>query len=411
MPKILVGSERGIVPSNTPSSIVARVQIIPSENGKQVIRRNTEHFILLDNSGSMLGSKLDQAKDALIKYCKSINQQDKITIATFSDQVNVIFKNLPVSEMPVEKLIKNVTVEGGTSMYAALSLMYNMIESLKRDIPKSAGSESYKLILLTDGVPTDGSDNEFIQISRKFSMLGVPMYILGIGEDYNEDLLLHMYQANEIGFFKHITNSDDITNTFSDLSKEIILYPSRELNIKITPGTKIIKVYKYEPQILELGPRKISENTYVIPLGNIGTDKQTILIKMEIPQRPTGEYREGLFSIELDTSLTAPLIIKRSEDLDAIKQSLDSDIKAQFTEADINIHALRAMDKTNVNSEKEKEIFTKRLEEIQKDNIMTQKLGTKVQELVETQKIMNGTKKVSEEELKERKSGLTKKRD
>ncbi|MGC8619096.1 MAG: hypothetical protein ACP5LA_01090 [Thermoplasmata archaeon] len=87
MPGLMVGLGRGVVSSNTLFAIVTKVQIIPPESGQQSAQKGSKHFILLDNMVSMFGNKLEQAEEAIIKYCKSINSQDKMTVAAFSGQV------------------------------------------------------------------------------------------------------------------------------------------------------------------------------------------------------------------------------------------------------------------------------------------------------------------------------------
>ncbi|MEM3488373.1 MAG: VWA domain-containing protein [Candidatus Micrarchaeaceae archaeon] len=405
MGKVVIGSDRGTVPPNTPVEVVARIHIVPVDSSEQEMQRvpkGSRSIILLDNSGSMEGDKLDQAKAAAVQYYKSLRQGDTITIASFSDTVKFLLKDEKPFQGSIESVIRNIVSEGGTNMYSALMQVYDKFSHTAVD---SLRPESFKLVLLTDGFPTDGSDPEFVEIASKFQKLGIPMYIIGIGTDYNEDLLLKMYHANEIGSLKFLSDIAGLTTLFDNISKQVILYPSRVLKIKLTPGSKLNKVYKYEPQILELDPTRAGDNLYTVPLGNVGVEDQKIFAKIEIPARPVGEFREGIFTIDFREPTSGSLIVKRSDDLNSVKQSINDEIKAEFAETELKIEGLKGL-------QGESNSYTKKIQAVLKNPDLTKKLGEeKIKEFVETQKIIEGTKKVTNEEMKMRKDDFTRKRD
>jgi len=411
MSDIRVDKEREYIPSNSQMGLKVRVQIIPEGlEGSKFITHSSNTIILLDNSGSMFGSKLEDAKNAVLEYIKSLNPNDFISLYTFSDVTERIIDNANISDNIENFKIKilGISAEGGTNMWSALNETLKLVrinEGRVRD-------KSVKILLVTDGIPTDGDDQSFIKISAEFGKLGIPLYLIGIGSDYNEDLLLRMYRANEIGFFRHVDENSSLQNLFDEISKEKILYPSRNLIIKLTTGTSVKKIYKLEPQILELRPEKSDDHTLIVPLGNIGTEKQKVLMLIELPSRPSGEYREGLFSIELDKLITKPFTVIRTEDLDKIKNSKNEIISAEYIEAETNILSQVALDKNDQKSSQEATIaLTKRLETIKKNPSMSKILGEdKIRDIEETQKIIQGTIKVSPEDLKKKKEGFTRRR-
>jgi len=408
---IQVDKESEYIPSNSKKELIVRVQIIPGGlEGSKSITHSTSTIILLDNSGSMEGNKLEDAKNAVLEYIKSLNPNDFISLYTFSDVTEKVIENADLSDNIENFKTKILGIRSGniTNMWSAL----NMTLELVRINEGRAKDKSVKILLVTDGFPTDGDDLSFIKISAEFGKLGIPLYLIGIGSAYNEDLLLRMYRANEIGFFRHVDENSSLQNLFGEISKERILYPSRNLIIKLTPGTSVKKIYKLEPQILELKPEKRDDHTLMVPLGNIGTEKQKVLMLIEMPPKPSGEYREGLFSIELDQLITKPLMVTRIEDLDKIKNSMDEVISAEYMEAETNILAQVALDKNDQKSSQEATIeLRKKLETIRNNSPISKILGEdKVRNIEEAQKIIQGTIKVSPEDLKKIKEGLTRRR-
>jgi uncharacterized protein with von Willebrand factor type A (vWA) domain len=411
MGRILVDSDRSALPSSTPAMLIARIQIISqdSEDGSLAMApANADSLILLDNSGSMSGEKLEEAKEAALEFLKQLRPGDRLSIVTFSDTVRVRFQKVSKYEKEIEQAIKEINSEGGTNMYSALSESLKALEALGID---SNIQYSRQLLLLTDGQSTDGSEKEFIEIALQFQKKGIPIYFLGIGFDYNEDLLLKMYHANEIGFFKHINNASEISSLFNNISKQTVLYPSRNLQVKLAPGTNLVKIYKLEPQITPLTFERNDNNEYLVPIGNVGKEKQKILAKIELPERnatETKEFREAIFSVDMGVKVSTPLLIKRTNDLNVIKGSRNDAVRLEFDEAETSFLATIAMNKNDKESAKAIETIKRTIETIKSNPSMTEKFGKdKIKKLEGALDISTGTVKVSSKELKEEKDSFT----
>jgi len=410
MTDIKIDKDKEYIPSNSRVGLKVRVQIMPEElEESKSITHSSSTIILLDNSGSMDGYKLEDAKNAVMEYIRYLNPNDFISLYTFSNVTERVIENANLSNNIENIKIKilGIIADGETNMWSALKEIFKLVkfnEGKVRD-------KSVRILLVTDGFPTDGDEQSFTKISTDFLKLGIPLYLIGIGSEYNEDLLLKMYRANEIGFFRHVGKNSSLQNLFAEISKEKILYPSRNLIIKLTPGTTVKKIYKLEPQIVELNPEKSDDHTLIVPLGNIGS-KIKILMSIELPSRPSGEYREGLFSIELDKLITKPLTVTRTEDLDKIKSSKDEIISAEYMEAETSTLSQVALDKSDQESSQKATVeLRKRLETIKNNPSMSKILGEdKIREIEEAQKIIQGTIKVSPDDLKKKKEGFTRKR-
>ncbi|MEM3574099.1 MAG: hypothetical protein QXJ62_07750, partial [Nitrososphaeria archaeon] len=99
------------------------------------------------------------------------------------------------------------------------------------------------------------------------------------------------------------------------------------------------------------------------------------------------------------------LIVKRSDDLNSVKQSINKEVQAEFTETELKIEGVKGL-QNKPNS------YTRKIQEIMKDSDLIKTLGEeKMKEFVETQKIIEGTKKVTNEEMKTRKDSFTRKKE
>lgn len=139
--------------------------------------------LVIDRSTSMQGTRLDQVKAAARLVIQQLNQDDIISIITFSDRAEVLS---PAGHLHNRNLLSRrldeMRASGGTEIYqglkAGLHEMSNV--TLERYINK--------LVLLTDG-HTYGDEEECIQLASEAAGRGIVLSALGIGADWNDHFL------------------------------------------------------------------------------------------------------------------------------------------------------------------------------------------------------------------------------
>ena len=137
--------------------------------------------IIIDNSASMsvVGadgmSNLDFAKESAIACLDALTDRDYIGIVTLSDLNNATLDLIPVTNRnKIISAIEQIKVGGGgTTFYNAFGIAGKMLSTL-------AGVEKKHIILVTDGVPTDGNDEYKYQVEEN-ARNGITMSIVGIG--------------------------------------------------------------------------------------------------------------------------------------------------------------------------------------------------------------------------------------
>ena len=146
---------------------------------------------VLDVSGSMYGTKLDQAKDAL-KYVldelADSSTEDRFNIVAFSDYISVFSESGLVDASSVnldaaEDFIDDLEAIGGTDINGSL------LEAL--DDLSSGGVASQIVVFLTDGEPTVGEvDTGVIAENVEAGNLAdARVFVFGVGDDVNTHLL------------------------------------------------------------------------------------------------------------------------------------------------------------------------------------------------------------------------------
>ena len=148
---------------------------------------------VLDKSGSMSGSKIEQAKQALEFVLENLNQGDRFALVTFSDSAEGLQPELtPVSTESIDNALQRVRgleASGGTNIDEALKVGFSLLDQAGR--PKF-------LVFLTDGEATVGEMDPLTIIgrARDANVETARLFTFGVGYDVNTLLLDRLAQEN-----------------------------------------------------------------------------------------------------------------------------------------------------------------------------------------------------------------------
>src|SRR5260370_3736152 len=158
------------------------VEARPTEKMAQ-LRMPLNFALVLDHSGSMKGAKLRSVKEAVKMVIGRVEPTDYVSVVIFDDRSQVIIPSMPANDKPgMKAAIDQIRDAGGTTM--SLGIIQGLNELRRWNIPNAIN----RMILLTDGV-TYGDSDRCRQLARDASAAGISIYPLGIGADWDEDLL------------------------------------------------------------------------------------------------------------------------------------------------------------------------------------------------------------------------------
>jgi Ca-activated chloride channel homolog len=168
-------------------TIRAPKQVPPEEAAPAGKKRSPLTFTaVLDNSGSMQGIKINQAKDAVRQAIRILHAEDVFSLVTFANEVACPFEPAKVSDKTaadVENSLKKINASGQTALCGGLELGLEKAGKNKQD--------TTLVLLLSDGQANQGeTDLEKIgQRALKAREQGMVVSTLGVGMDYNEALM------------------------------------------------------------------------------------------------------------------------------------------------------------------------------------------------------------------------------
>ena len=188
---------------------------------------------VFDNSGSMSGAKIDQARGALKQCLSYMNPGDRFGILAFSDGVNPYRAELlDVTSNNVrsaQAFVDTIAPAGGTNVLAALVHAIGMAKSSNR--PKV-------IVFLTDGHPTSGETriDRILGEVRRANAGAARIFVFGVGDGVNRSFLERLGRYNR-GFGQFIREGESINRRVSAFYSRISKPVLTDLTIDFSPVT------------------------------------------------------------------------------------------------------------------------------------------------------------------------------
>jgi Ca-activated chloride channel homolog len=278
---------------DAPQVAYLRFEIVPSQAVAQVRMPINVSFVL-DHSGSMKGEKIDRVRRATGRAFDLLDGQDIASVVIFDHRTEVLLPAAPVANRrEAQQKISQIRDAGGTKIAPA-------IEKALREIDKGGPTAIRRLVLLTDGQTEN--EKECLLQADEASKRGVPITALGVGKDWNEDLLIEMANRSG-GTADYIDQPDKIVDYFQNTVQraQATAVHNATLTLRLVQGIAPRAVWQVFPLISNLGYRPASDRDVVVPLGELESGAgRSLLIELLVDPRPAGQYRIGLAEISYD---------------------------------------------------------------------------------------------------------------
>jgi Ca-activated chloride channel family protein len=362
----------------------------PTEMMAQV-RMPLNFALVLDHSGSMKGAKLKNVKEAVKMVIDRLEPTDYVSVVIFDDTSQVIIPSMPSNDKPgMKDAIDQIRDAGGTTM--SLGMIQGLNELRRWNIPHAIN----RMILLTDGV-TYGDSERCRQLARDAAAAGIAIYPLGIGADWDEDLLDNIGQLSGGMPAEFIRDPADALSIFQQQIQSAVDVAIRNasLIVRLPVGVTPKKAVKVLPIISDLGQSVLSDRQIIIPLGDLEKDKpQSVLLELMIDPRPAGLFRIAQAELTYDVPITG-----------LVSESVRDDIKVTFTTdpnqaAAVNATVMNFAEKANAHR-----LVTRVLDEYKRTGKATTRLAPNVTRVLdeETQAALeqiNQGQQISQEQVK-----------
>lgn len=207
------------------------------------VRRPVSLAVVMDVSGSMAGrGKIDNARMAAAELVAQLGPQDSFSLITFSDQGRVLQPLTTVEDAArIQRLIQGISPTGGTHLSSGVELGMDQLSS-----PSLEGVR--RVVVLSDGMANIGVTDP-VALARMAGLnveKGVSLSAIGLGLDYDEDLLTAMSDAGG-GAYHFVDRPGQLASIFQTELSQMSRVAGREVavDVDLPPGVTLQEVYGY----------------------------------------------------------------------------------------------------------------------------------------------------------------------
>ena len=301
---------------------------------------------VIDRSGSMSGDRIAQAREAAIMAVNRLDPTDIASVVIFDDKVDTL---IPAQKVTDRKFftdrIRQIGTRGSTAIYAGVQ--QGAGEVRKNIDPKRLN----RVVLLSDGLANVGPKDplEFAQLGRDLLKEGISVSTIGLGADYNENLMLQLAKAGD-GNHAYAAAPDDLIKIFDKEFDDVLASCAQTVSIDVdlVPGARVVRAISREgeikPEHAKFQMNQVYQDT-----------EHYVLLEVEVDGKPASAERNfGRVRVAytvpgtgqkqtLDTAIRG----RFSKSAEEAKASLDQAVQEAVVEQNTRARAQVAVDLMN----------------------------------------------------------------
>jgi Ca-activated chloride channel family protein len=356
---------------NVEQLVYCLLQLRPGETSVAQSSLPLNICLVLDRSGSMHGSKIENLRDATSLVIDMLQPQDYISVIFFNSRTEVAFPSQRITDearrAELKSRVNHLRADGGTNMAPAMEA--GLIELRKQMSIAGGGpggaAQVNRLVLLTDGITE--KEKRCLEQAENASRIGVPITALGIGKDWN-DKLMQDIGVRSGGDADYISTPDQIRTHFARTVQQMQAVALQRVTKNVRPslGIDVRNIFRVFPLISRLEPSQSAERVQNVYLGELERGNgQTLLVEFVVPARPEGSYRIAQVDVEYDVPQSG-----------LVQQRAAMDILLSYSHNPANVPQPDANIMNLVEKVSAFKLQTRALEDLEKGNVQsaTQKL-------------------------------------
>ena len=288
--KLHLDTDQNLIPQDIPAQRVIEISLHAPVSTGSNNRPHLNLALVLDRSGSMSGEKLEYVKLAAKHVLDMLQEQDRVAMVAYDDEISVLSTSVPVTSSNRNELKRRVS---SLEIGGSTNLSDGWLAGCKEAASAAQEGTLNRSLLLTDGLANAGITDleELAMHARELSRRGISTSTFGVGEGFNEHLLEAMSNQGG-GSFYYIENPRTIPELFLREFKELSTVTARDVEIALDFPPQV------SLQVLGGWRTEVTADQMRIYLGNLVSDQtQEIYIKLLTP--PAGENSQLKFTAHI----------------------------------------------------------------------------------------------------------------
>lgn len=227
--KLKAGLATPVMQANNEQTAFLRVALTGFELGSDVKRPPLNVALVLDQSSSMGGEKIERAKEAAILAVSKLSPNDVVSVITYDSTVRVLVPATQAADKNrLYEAIQSIRANGSTALFAGTS---KGADEVSRFLSHERVN---RVVLLSDGMANVGPDSpkELGDLGKALAKKGMSVSTIGLGLGYNEDLMTQLANYSD-GNHDFVKNSADLARVFDREFGDAMSVVAQDVNIEI----------------------------------------------------------------------------------------------------------------------------------------------------------------------------------
>lgn len=267
--KVEADPGRSVLPVANPGSVYLRLSLKSLAGSKRDRRTPINAAIVIDRSGSMQGARIAAAKEGARVALERLSSDDVIALVAYNHNIDVLSRaaHLRGTRQRLNRAIDRLSAGGTTALYDGVNEGGRQLEEFLSDDAVN------RVILLSDGLANVGpsSPHALARLGRKLAARGISVSTIGLGLDYNEDLMERLAAASD-GNHVFVERPSDLAEIFDREFGDALSVSARDITITIECklGFKPIRILGRDGEIdgdrisLKLNQLQADNERYVV---------------------------------------------------------------------------------------------------------------------------------------------------
>ena len=221
--------DREVLLRNQPQEIVVKIDLNAIADRHKHRRTPLNLAVVLDKSGSMTGAKLEKAKQAARLLVDRLEAKDVFSLVVYSDTARVLVPAQRVEDKDdLRRKIDRIEAGGSTALYAGVNAGARQLQNYL------SSQRINRVILLSDGLANIGpsSTRDLRRLGLDLAEKGISVTTIGVGEDYNEDLMAGLAEASDANYY-FVRDTEKLPEIFARELGELLTVAARDVRIEI----------------------------------------------------------------------------------------------------------------------------------------------------------------------------------